>query len=76
MAVGVGLKAPFRLNGVAPQNEYVVNAQKVEIDQGILGFFFGKSAANDVGHGVYPVFVDDSGTDANGAGPLAGRYFF
>ena len=73
MSIRLGLEPAFTADGVTAEGEDVADADEVEVDQGIFGFFHGKSAADDVGHGLDVVSVHQGSADAHGARSLAHR---
>ena len=38
--VGMGFETGFRLHGIAPQHQHVLDAQKVQVDEHVFGVFF------------------------------------
>ena len=73
MSICFGLESAFTADGVTAEGEDIADSDKVEVDQGILGFLQGKAATDDVGHGFDLVAVHQGGTDAHGARSLAYR---
>ncbi len=76
MSAGFGYKAVFRLAGIALYKQHIFDAQEIQVNQGILGFFFGESPADDMRHGIHFVMVLDGRTNAYGSRPLAYRFAF
>jgi hypothetical protein len=71
MAVGFRLEGAFVLRGVAPQDEDIVDAEEMEVDEGVFRLPFGEAAADEVRDGVDLIMVHDCGADAYGAGTFA-----
>ena len=55
---------------VAADGQHVVDAQVVQLDDGVFGLFAGEPGAQQVRHGVDAVAVLDDAADADGARPL------
>ena len=71
MSIGFGFEGALVLGSVAAEDEYIVDSQEMQIDEGVFGFAFGKSATDKVGDGVDLIMVHDRRADADRAGPFA-----
>src|SRR5580658_9786488 len=76
MPSGLWLEGRFVLSRISPQDEYIVNTQKMKIYQRVFRLPFGKSTANEVRHGVNLVMVHNGRTNAYCAWPFANLHFF
>src|SRR6185312_2863157 len=59
---------------VAAQNQYIIDTEELQVDQGILSFFTRKTATNQVRHGIHLVAVHDGSTNRHCSGAFAVRY--
>ena len=71
--VVIKLRFLFDLEGldVSAEEEEVVDAEEVEVDQRILRLVLGETLADDVGDGGDAVFILNGGGDGDGAGAFA-----
>ncbi len=76
MALFVWHKTLFKSAGIAAQGEDVVDAQEVEVNEGVFGFVFGEATADEVRDSVHFVAVHDGSADAYGARALSDGGFF
>jgi hypothetical protein len=71
MTVGLGLEGAFIPGSVAAEDEYVVDSEEMQVDEGVFGLPFGKSAADQVWDCIYLIMVHDCRADAYRARALA-----
>src|SRR6185503_13709468 len=58
-------------SGIASQYQYIFNTQKLQVDQSVFGFIFGKSTAKQMRNGVHLVLIHNGRTNGNGTGAFA-----
>ena len=68
---GVRGKELFIGGRIATQGQYIIDAEEVKIDQDILGFFIAKAAADQMGHGIDLIPVNDGSANTHRTGALA-----
>ena len=76
VAIGMGFKKRFILSRIAAQDQHIVDAQEIQVDQGIFRFPFGETSADKMGHRIDLVVVHDSSANADRAGTLAYFHLF
>src|SRR3954468_23597969 len=63
-------------SGIAPQRQYILYPQKVQVYQRILGFFLAETAAYKMGNSLYLILVHDGSTNTYSARAFAYLYPF
>ena len=76
MSVFFGGEGTLVFRGIAAQGKDIVDAQVMEVDEGIFGLLLGEPAANDMGdHLDRRIFVFDGGGDGHGSGAFPDGFF-
>ena len=71
MAIGLWLEGTFIPGSVAAEDEYVIDSEEMQVDEGVFGLPFGKPAADEMGDCIYLIMVHDCRADAYRARALA-----
>ena len=70
VAVRFGFKGAFIFCGVAAQDQDIIDAEKMKVDECVFGLAFGKAAADQMRNGIDLIMVHNRGADAYRPGRL------